>query len=64
MTIKNGQNQRIYKMIEIEKNYKITLNEEQAMILYNILNITDKDRRLGLNVLLDELRTNLNTGIR
>jgi len=51
-------------MIEIEKNYKITLNEEQAMILYNILNITDKDRRLGLNVLLDELRTNLNTGIR
>jgi hypothetical protein len=51
-------------MIEIEKNYKITLNQEQALILYNILNITDKDRRLELNVLLDELRTNLKIGIR
>jgi hypothetical protein len=50
-------------MIEVSKNYKITLNEEQARILYDILNITDKDRRFGLNVLLDELRTNLKTGI-
>ena len=55
---------RKLKMIEIEKNYKITLNEEQALILYNILNITDKDRRLGLNVLYDELKNTLKIGIR
>ena len=51
-------------MIEIEKNYKITLDEEQARILYDILNFTDKDRRLGLNVLYDELKNTLKIGIR
>jgi len=51
-------------MIEIEKNYKITLDEEQARLLYDILNITDKDRRRGLNVLYNELEDTLEIGIR
>jgi hypothetical protein len=51
-------------MIEIEKNYKITLNEEQARILYDILVMTDNDRRQGLNGLYDELKGTLKIGIR
>jgi hypothetical protein len=51
-------------MIQIEKNYKITLNEEQARLLYHILDVTDNDRRQGLNGLYDELRTTLKIGIR
>jgi hypothetical protein len=51
-------------MIEIQKNYKITLNEEQARILYNILDITDKDRRRELTVLYTELKDTLKIGIR
>ena len=51
-------------MIEIEKNYKITLNEEQAHVLYDILAMTDKDRRRGLNGLYDELKDTLKIGIR
>jgi hypothetical protein len=51
-------------MIEIEKNYKITLDEEQARILYDILDMTDKDRRRGLNGLYDELKDTLKIGIR
>jgi hypothetical protein len=51
-------------MIEIEKNYKITLDEEQARLLYNILDMTDKDRRRGLNGLYNELKNTLKIGIR
>jgi len=43
-------------MIEIEKNYKITLNEEQALRLYDILDLTDNDKRQRLNVLYNELK--------
>ena len=31
-------------MIEIQKNYKITLDEEQARLLYHILDVTDNDK--------------------
>lgn len=51
-------------MIQIEKNYKITLNEEQARLLYHILDVTDNDRRQGLNGLYDELKDTLKIGIR
>ena len=51
-------------MIEIQKNYKITLDEEQARLLYHILDMTDKDRRFGLNVLYNELKNTLKIGIR
>ena len=52
------------EMIEVQKNYKITLNEEQARILYDILDMTDKDRRFGLNGLYNELKGTLKIGIR
>jgi hypothetical protein len=51
-------------MIEIEKNYKITLNEEQARLLYHILDMTDNDRRRELNGLYGLLKTHLKIGIR
>ena len=51
-------------MIEIQKNYKITLNEEQARLLYHILDVTDNDRRRELNGLHDLLKTHLKIGIR
>ena len=51
-------------MIQVERNYKITLDEEQARLLYNILDMTDKDRRFGLNVLYNELKDTLKIGIR
>jgi hypothetical protein len=51
-------------MIEIQKNYKITLTEEQAHILYHILDMTDNDRRRELNGLYDELKDTLKIGIR
>jgi hypothetical protein len=51
-------------MIEIQKNYKITLTEEQAHVLYNILNITDNDRRRELTGLYNELKDTLKIGIR
>jgi len=51
-------------MIEIQKNYKITLDEHQARILYDILDMTDKDRRQGLNGLYNELKDTLKIGIR
>jgi hypothetical protein len=51
-------------MTEIQKNYKITLNEEQARLLYDILDMTDKDRRRGLNGLYNELKDTLKIGIR
>ena len=51
-------------MIEIQKNYKITLDEEQARLLYHILDVTDNDRRRELNGLYDELKDTLKIGIR
>ena len=51
-------------MIEVSKNYKITLDEEQARLLYHILDVTDNDRRQGLNGLYDELKDTLKIGIR
>ena len=51
-------------MIETVKNYKITLNEEQAHVLYHILDMTDNDRRRGLNELYNELKGTLKIGIR
>ena len=51
-------------MIEIEKKYKITLDEHQARLLYDILDMTDKDGRYGLNVLYNELKDTLKIGIR
>ena len=52
------------KMIEIERNYKITLTEEQAHILYHILDMTDNDRRRELSGLHGLLKTHLKIGIR
>ena len=52
------------KMIEIERNYKITLTEEQARLLYHILDMTDNDRRRELNGLYTELKDTLKIGIR
>jgi hypothetical protein len=51
-------------MIEVAKNYKITLDEEQARLLYHILDVTDNDRRQGLNGLYNELKGTLKIGIR
>jgi len=51
-------------MIEIEKSYKITLNEEEARILYYILDLTDDEMRQGLNGLYGELKNTLKIGIR
>lgn len=51
-------------MIQIERNYKITLTEEQARLLYHILDVTDNDRRQGLNGLYNELKGTLKIGIR
>ena len=51
-------------MIEIERNYKIILDEEQARLLYHILDMTDNDRRRELNGLYTELKDTLKIGIR
>ena len=51
-------------MIQVERNYKITLTEEQARQLYHILDVTDNDRRQGLNGLYNELKGTLKIGIR
>ena len=51
-------------MIEVAKNYKITLDEEQARLLYHILDMTDNDRRRELNGLYNELKDTLKIGIR
>ena len=51
-------------MIQVERNYKITLTEEQARLLYHILDVTDNDRRQGLNGLYNELKDTLKIGIR
>ena len=56
------------EMIEIQKNYKLTLTEEQAKELYQFLR-TEKDiGRLGvdkdLKLIYDELKNLFDTGIR
>lgn len=55
-------------MIEIQKNYKLTLTENQALELYQFLR-TEKDiGRLGvdkdLKLIYDELKELFETGIR
>ena len=55
-------------MIEIQKNYKLTLTENQAQELYQFLR-TEKDiGRLGvdkdLKLIYDELKELFETGIR
>ena len=55
-------------MIEVQKNYKLTLTEEQAQELYQFLQ-TEKDiGRLGvdkdLKLIYDELKELFKTGIR
>ena len=57
------------EMIEIQKNYKITLTEEQARQLYNFLQPHKNDFYYGggyheLRVLFNELKTIFNGGIR
>ena len=56
------------EMIEVQKNYKLTLTEEQAQELYQFLR-TEKDiGRLGvdkdLKLIYDELKNLFETGMR
>jgi uncharacterized protein YpuA (DUF1002 family) len=56
-------------MIEVQKNYKITLTEEQARQLYRLLQLSSKDFSYGerfdeLKFLHDELKNLFDTGIR
>jgi hypothetical protein len=56
------------KMIQIEKNYKITLTEEQSRQLYRLLQSTKEfsygERFDELGFLHDELKNLFDTGIR
>ena len=56
------------KMIEIQKNYKLTLTEEQAQELYQFLRTEKSFGRLGvdkdLKLIYDELEELFETGIR
>jgi uncharacterized protein YpuA (DUF1002 family) len=56
-------------MIEIQKNYKITLTEEQARQLYRLLQLSNDELSYGdrfdeLRFLHDELKKLFDTGIR
>jgi uncharacterized protein YpuA (DUF1002 family) len=56
-------------MIEIQKNYKITLTEDQAQQLYRLLQSSSKEFLYGerydeLGFLYDELKKLFDTGIR
>lgn len=56
-------------MIEIQKNYKITLTENQARQLYRLLQSASQDFSYGerydeLGFLYDELKKLFDTGIR
>jgi uncharacterized protein YpuA (DUF1002 family) len=55
-------------MIQIEKNYKLTLTEEQAQQLYRLLQSTKEfsygERYDELGFLHDELKKLFDTGIR
>jgi uncharacterized protein YpuA (DUF1002 family) len=56
------------KMIEIQKNYKLTLTEDQAQQLYRLLQSTKEfsygERYDELGFLHDELKNLFDTGIR
>jgi hypothetical protein len=57
------------KMIEIKKSYVVELTEEQALQLYNFLQLYKDDFYYvggydALRVLLNELKTIFNGGIR
>jgi hypothetical protein len=56
------------KMIEIQKNYKITFTEDQAQQLYRLLQSTKEfsygERYDELGFLHDELKKLFDTGIR
>jgi uncharacterized protein YpuA (DUF1002 family) len=56
------------EMIEVQRNYKITLTEEQARQLYSLLHSTKEfsygDRYDELRFLHDELKKLFDTGIR
>jgi hypothetical protein len=56
------------KMIEIQKNYKLTLTEDQAQQLYRLLQSTKEfsygERYDELRFLHDELKKLFDTGIR
>ena len=56
------------KMIEIQKNYKLTLTEQQAQELYQFLRTEKSFGRLGvdkdLKLIYDELEELFETGIR
>jgi len=51
-------------MIQIEKNYKITLTEQQAKELYWLLNDEDLDIDNELKFVYHELKKLFDTGIR
>jgi uncharacterized protein YpuA (DUF1002 family) len=55
-------------MIEVQKNYKLTLTEEQAQELYQFLRTEKAFGRLGvdkdLKLIYDELEELFETGIR
>jgi hypothetical protein len=59
---------RRLKMIEIQKNYLLTLTEEQARELYQILDYERKNDNLGvdkeLKLVYHELKNLFDTGIR
>jgi hypothetical protein len=55
-------------MIEIQKNYKLTLTEQQARELYQILDYERKQDNLGVDrdliLVYNELKNLFDTGIR
>jgi hypothetical protein len=55
-------------MIEIQKNYKLTLTEQQARELYQILDYERKQDNLGVDrdliLVYNELKKLFDTGIR
>lgn len=55
-------------MIEIQKNYKIALTEDQARQLYHLLHSTEEfsygERYCELRFLHDELKKLFDTGVR
>ena len=66
------QNTTVYgetQMIEIQRNYKITLTEEQARQLYHLLHSTEEGFSYGeqyceLGFLSDELKKIFDIGVR
>ena len=72
MTKCTGKNFTVYgetEMIEIQKNYKITLTEEQARQLCRLLHLTEEGFSYGelyceLRFLRDELKKIFDMGVR